>query len=525
VSFSVAETFELFDGDSDVGRPIPVLRGAAHRARMRWLHSHGYRTKVVTLPDGDRVVFRVGGFDELGAAPRFSAAIRREAARMKAMRRPYVANGGWRRGPVDTWKLFERVQGRPPAEGEEQEKLRWYAAKINGTVAKLDEWNFEFWHRLLAHYVKHLEHPSKKQRARYWAQAVATVQQHIRDYNVAHKSFWSDVGDFVGDAAKVVANTAKDVGTVALHVTLAATPIGLVTRLAKGERIDQAFLGDFKDKVAAVREAAPYIQTVVSLVPGVGTGVSAALGAATALMDGRPIGDALLSGVRDALPGGPAGKLAFDTAKGLMSGERIDEAALHAARGQLPKEAQKAFDIGVAVLQGRKLQEAVLAAVKDLAPEQVKSVVAEGEKLVNSSPVLQAAAKLVNSDERNGWKIGMGLMAHSGVNEGALVLARSKLALSDQAGFDKALKTRTEHVKRAVLAKNAPQRVIAALHSPKAAKREAARLYVLQTHKAAKMGDRLAIESLAHLRAAHKLGSVAVVNDGNRLRIVRGVAA
>lgn len=524
MSFSVAETFELFDGDSDVGKPIPILRGPAHRARVRWLRAHGYGTKVVRLPDGDRVVFRVGGFDELGAAPRFSAAVRREAARLKAQRRPFVANGGWRRGPLDTWKAFERVQGRPPTD-DEQEKLKWYVRRINEQVAKVDEWNFEFWHRLFAHYAKTLEHPAPKIRGRYWKQAVATVQQHIADYHAAHHSFWHDVGDFVGDAAKVVANTAKDVGTVALHVTLAATPIGLVTRLAKGERIDQAFLGDFKDKVAAVREAAPYIQTVVSLVPGVGSGVSAALGAATALMDGRPIGDALVAGLRDAVPGGPAGQVAFDTAKGLMRGERIDEAALHAAREQLPKEAQKAFDIGVAVIQGRKLQEAVLAAVKDIAPEQVKAVVSEGEKLVNSSPVLQAAAKLVNPNERNGWKIGMGLMAHSGVNEGALVLARSKLSALDQIGFDKALKTRTEHVKRAVLAKNAPQRVISALHSVKPAQRKAARLYVVQTHKAAKMGDKLAIESLAHLRAAHKLGSVAVVNDGNRLRIVRGVAA
>ena len=57
----------------------------------------------------------------------------------------------------------------------------------------------------------------------------------------------------------------------------------------------------------------PYVHSVISLVPGVGSGISAALGAAQALADGRPIDEAIVAGVRTAISGGPMAEMAFDT--------------------------------------------------------------------------------------------------------------------------------------------------------------------------------------------------------------------
>src|SRR5262249_39106355 len=80
----------------------------------------------------------------------------------------------------------------------------------------------------------------------------------------------------------------------------------------------------------------PYVQSVVSFVPGLGTGVSAALGAAQALADGRPITDAVVAAARGAIPGGPLAQMAFDTAWGLAHGKPIDAAVLASLRSQVP---------------------------------------------------------------------------------------------------------------------------------------------------------------------------------------------
>ena len=63
----------------------------------------------------------------------------------------------------------------------------------------------------------------------------------------------------------------------------------------------------------------PYVQSVLSFVPGVGTGISAALGAAQALADGRPIDEAIVAGARRH-SGQSVAQIAFDSAWGLATG-------------------------------------------------------------------------------------------------------------------------------------------------------------------------------------------------------------
>ena len=101
-----------------------------------------------------------------------------------------------------------------------------------------------------------------------------------------------------------------------------------------------------------------YATTVVSLVPGVGTGVSAALAAGIALAQGQSITDAVKNGIRDAIPGGAIATAGFDMAVKVASGENVGTAALETARAQLPPVAQKAFDIGLSVVAAAKHQQA-----------------------------------------------------------------------------------------------------------------------------------------------------------------------
>jgi hypothetical protein len=102
----------------------------------------------------------------------------------------------------------------------------------------------------------------------------------------------------------------------------------------------------------------PYVQSVMSFVPGVGTGISAALGAAQALADGRRIDEAIIAGARGAIPGGPMAQMAFDAAWGLAHGRPVDTVVLGALRDRLPAGlAQRAFDTGVALAAAKSAQD------------------------------------------------------------------------------------------------------------------------------------------------------------------------
>jgi hypothetical protein len=133
--------------------------------------------------------------------------------------------------------------------------------------------------------------------------------------------------------------------------------------VAKGERVDRALMSGVNNQVDAFKGAAPYIQLGVSFIPGVGTGVSAALGAGVALAEGKPISDAVIASVKGALPGGPIAAQAFDVAAhaavDLASGKKLDAVALDATRRALPSDAARiAFDTGLALAQGKKRQDA-----------------------------------------------------------------------------------------------------------------------------------------------------------------------
>lgn len=173
-------------------------------------------------------------------------------------------------------------------------------------------------------------------------------------------------------------------------------PAIAATQLVDGKRIDRIAIDSLKNSVRNARTVAPYVQTVISVVPGVGTGISAGLGGALALAEGQSITAALEQAVKSSIPGGPLAQAAFSVASGVMQGKPLDQVALNAlpigaaekaaltrglhaakalASGQrvdqvlldqalrsLPPTVQKAVQIGTAIGHAKNLQGALGAA-------------------------------------------------------------------------------------------------------------------------------------------------------------------
>jgi hypothetical protein len=198
------------------------------------------------------------------------------------------------------------------------------------------------------------------------------------------KSVGRAVGGAVSGIARTVSKAAEAVGKIpilgdvaragisAARLALgpAAIAIDAGSRLARGENLGRALTGAVGGQIDAIRDQLKLAEMVAPFVPGIGTGVAAALGAANALAAGRPITEAVLAAARSALPGGKIAQVAFDVATQLAKGKNIGEAALGALRDQLPGgfAAKAAFDTALNLAKGKNIGEAVLATTRDRLP-------------------------------------------------------------------------------------------------------------------------------------------------------------
>lgn len=128
--------------------------------------------------------------------------------------------------------------------------------------------------------------------------------------------------------------------------------------------------------VSVVKAIAPFAQTALSFVPGVGTVVNGAIAAGSALAQGKSITQALIDTAAAAIPGGPLAKQAFATGVNIIKGQNITTAALDAVRNQIPGglAAKAAFDTAVALAHGQSVQQAALGVAKQVAQGAVSSV-------------------------------------------------------------------------------------------------------------------------------------------------------
>lgn len=298
------------------------------------------------------------------------------------------------------------------------------------------------------------------------------------------------IGKAVSGATEKLGTTIGKVPVVGkgLHAVYDLGPAGLINvtaKIASGGNVSKSVMGHFKGQLNSAREVAPYVQTVVSMVPGVGQGVSGAIGAGVALSRGRPITEAILEGARGALPGGPVAAAAFDVAMAAAQGKPIDQVALSAIplppdqkkmviqaamtakdiasgknvaksvyeRGQklLPPEAQKAMQVAVAMASAKNIQDAMKKGAAQAGPALLEM----GVSAISKDPTLKAGLDTLKSNPvvAQGFKTGAGI-AKFKFSPVELNTIRGKLAPEAMKGFDIAMAAHVGKLTNKPLPKN-----------------------------------------------------------------------
>jgi outer membrane protein OmpA-like peptidoglycan-associated protein len=283
----------------------------------------------------------------------------------------------------------------------------------------------------------------------------------------------------VADLSSSVADTLGKVpligpGLKGLYGYTYGAAIASADNVVSGVRLDKVASRHFESQVQNVKQIAPYVQTIISLVPGIGPGISGAISAGLTLAQGRPIDEALVDAAAGALPGGAMArsmaKAAFAAASGkplseiavsaldmppaaqealkagvrvasdLAQGKRVDKSVLDEANRQidrLPPELRTAAQVGVALGQGKNLQ--------DIAARQLPRLIAvggplaaAGQKIASQSPIVRQARGLVAKGQ-HGFDVAQGLMAHSAVPLHQLQRARNAFTGEALKGFDTAV--------------------------------------------------------------------------------------
>jgi hypothetical protein len=240
--------------------------------------------------------------------------------------------------------------------------------------------------------------------------------------------------------------------------------ISFAKSVSDGNRIDKAAAEGLKKKVKGVQKVAPYAQTVISFIPGVGNTASGIIGCGLALAGGQPINEAIVVGIRDSLPGGPAVRIAFDASRAALEGKSIDEIAIDslpisvegrksiklgialtvdAAKGKnitsalfnamVPKDYQKAVAIGMSVGFGQKVQKST---IKKTPISLFGKLSEKGLFISKTNLALNEGIKGVNEDEKNGYLTALGLLSHV-VKPIDVIAIRSNLNDKAKVGFDK----------------------------------------------------------------------------------------
>ncbi len=393
---------------------------------------------------------------------------------------------------------------------------------------------------------------------------------------------FGSIGHFFSNAAKVAG---KEIGHVSsgiqaaggaidhaiqkvpvvgapLHTVLSASyhtlraPVDLTIDVAiRGKRIDRAVLGKLHEQVSDLKAEAPYAQMVCSVVPGVGSGVSAAIGAASALANGQPIDKALLAAVISAVPGGPLAQTAASAAaagvEAAVHGQKLDVASVTGtlvnslpipaaaknaltagihmtgdlAAGKpvsasvadtlvrqglsaLPPAVRDAFHTGLATSAAQALQAVRAAHLQGIQGKLIES----GIQLGKSLPVVGEARRLVGPGTR-GFDLAHGLVSQRAQLFDILRTRHSLSSPHDLKGFDMALATRIGLVahppdSRLSPAAQAGRAIAHGTHGMLAHENRAEILAALHAHPSASVGARVAE---THIVAQHVIWPIRVV--------------
>lgn len=198
-----------------------------------------------------------------------------------------------------------------------------------------------------------------KSAGKFVSNAVKTAGREIGHVTKGIQSVAGYVGKGIG-YIPVVGGPLHTVFDAGFNIGMA--PVKLTNAVVlEGRRIDKAVLDNLKEQLHEFKQVAPYAQMVISIVPGVGTGVSACLSAGLALAEGQSIEEVLKAGAIGAIPGGPLVKAAVtmgvETIQHVAKGEKLDLATLGKTAGGiagsalgLPIAASNALVGGVAIM-------------------------------------------------------------------------------------------------------------------------------------------------------------------------------
>lgn len=285
------------------------------------------------------------------------------------------------------------------------------------------------------------------------------------------------IGKAVKSAGKAIGGAAESIGGAVKSIPVVGKPISVAygvtvgpqvkffSDVANGKRIDRAAYNGFKETVKVQQAAAPYAATIAANVPGIGTGVAAAIAGANALSKGQRIDAAIMSGVRASVPGGLAGQAIFDVsvaaAQGkpittvalqavpldpikkqallaairasgdLVRGKPVSEVAINNALASIPQEYRAASSAAIAIAGGKRLQDIAL----EQGPTVISKMAAVGNAEIAKSPALQSALRTMQSDvDKTGFARALGLMSHK-LTPATLSAAEKAVTPAERGGF------------------------------------------------------------------------------------------
>jgi hypothetical protein len=170
-----------------------------------------------------------------------------------------------------------------------------------------------------------------------------------------------------------------------------------------GQRVDRVVLAHLKSQLDDFKEIGPYAQMVLSFIPGIGQGISAAIGAGLALANGQPISKAIMAGIKGAIPGGPLAQMAFeaatDTAQAVIEHRKVSFSSV-VSEGvdvitagldlPIPDIAKRALEGGLQcagqLCQGKRLDKALVSsfAAELPLPDDAKKAIGDVMNLADS---------------------------------------------------------------------------------------------------------------------------------------------
>jgi len=224
--------------------------------------------------------------------------------------------------------------------------------------------------------------------------------------------------------------------------------------IAHGKSIDQAALGGLKSAIKDIHEVAPFVEAIISFVPGVGPVASGCIAAGLALASGEPIDQVMIDAAAAAIPGGAIVKAAYHAGVAVMSGHgdavsELETAAFSvadAAGVPVPDSVKNVIATGMtatlAIAHGEKPADALInAAISQLpAAGQAAARAAQGvasgknvaDVLLQYGPTLIQglpldSVKQLSSGLMTGMTLGQGQMLQS-LSQSQIVKSMGTLA-------------------------------------------------------------------------------------------------